>query len=150
MANTYSQLYLHFVFATKPSPLSYVKEEQREELEKYITGVIANNQCKLFAIYCNPDHTHLLVSIKPTTPISTLIQKIKSNSSRFIHTRFLNRHFAWQDGYGVFSCSPNAKGTVYKYILNQREHHQRRSFKDEYIFMLDQAGIEYDPKFIFL
>ncbi|MDL2241342.1 IS200/IS605 family transposase [Bacteroidales bacterium OttesenSCG-928-L03] len=150
MANTYSQLYLHYVFATKPSPLSYIKEDQREELEKYITGVITHNQCKLYAIYCNPDHTHLLVSIGPTTSIASLIQKIKSNSSRFIHTRFQNRHFAWQDGYGVFTCSPNAKGSVCNYILTQREHHRRRSFKDEYIFMLEQAEIDYSPDFIFL
>ncbi len=65
MANTFSQLYLHYVFATKPIAASYIKEEQRETLEKYITGIITNNQCKLFAIYCNPDHTHLLISVCP-------------------------------------------------------------------------------------
>lgn len=142
MANTYSQIYLHYVFATKPWPLSYIEEEQRDEVEKYITGIVANCRCQLFAVYCNPDHTHLLISIRPTTSICGIIQKVKANSSRFIHERFQNPYFAWQDGYGVFTCSPQAKGAVCKYIRNQKEHHRKKSFKDEYDFMLEQAGID--------
>jgi len=150
MANTYSQIYLHFVFATKPIPASYIKEEDREIVEKYIAGIISNNHCKLFAIYCNPDHTHLLVSIRPTTSICGIIQTIKANSSRFIHQHFRNPHFEWQDGYGVFSCSPRSKESVCRYILNQPNHHRRRSFRNECISMLHRAGIHYNEDFLFL
>ena len=90
-----------------------------------------------------------LISIKPTISISGIVQKIKVSSSRFIHTHFRNPHFAWQDGYGVFSCSPQSKEIVCKYILNQREHHREKLFQDEYIFMLNRAEIQYNVDFIF-
>ena len=149
MANTYSQIYLHCVFATKPYSMSYIKENQKDTVEKYITGIITNNYCKLMAIYCNPDHTHILFGMKPTTYIPRLLQSIKGSSSKFIHDYYRNVHFAWQDGYGIFSCSPSAIDSVGKYILNQKEHHNRHKFKDEYVSMLKQAKIIYDEKYIF-
>jgi Transposase and inactivated derivatives len=149
MANTYSQIYLHCVFATKPYSVSYIKENQKDTVEKYITGIITNNRCKLIAIYCNPDHTHILFGMKPTTCIPQLIQSIKGSSSKFIHDHYKNIHFGWQDGYGIFSCSPSAIDRVAKYILRQKEHHAKKRLKDEYRSMLTQAKINYDEKYIF-
>jgi Transposase and inactivated derivatives len=149
MANTYSQIYLHLVFATKPYPISYIKEDQRVIVEKYICGIVRNNDCKMLAIYCNPDHTHIFLDIAPKISISELVQKIKVSSSKFIHEHFKNRYFAWQSGYGVFSSPQSAKEKICRYILNQKEHHGKRNFRDEYLYILDRCNIEYKEEYIF-
>ncbi|MDR2843267.1 MAG: IS200/IS605 family transposase [Candidatus Symbiothrix sp.] len=150
MANTYSQLYVHLVFAVKRNHLSLIKEENRVSMEKYICGIISNCKSKPLAIYCNPDHTHVLVGLHPSISVSELINKIKSNSSRFYHRNSARNHFfAWQDGYGVFSNSHSQINKVYNYIMNQKEHHRKQVFKDEYLNMLKEAKIEYDSKYLF-
>lgn len=104
MANTYTQIYVHIVFAVKGRE-NFIKESFREELQKYISGIINNKKQKLYAIYCMPDHIHILVSIQPDISISDLVRDIKANSSSFIKEKGLNRKFNWQNGFGAFSYS---------------------------------------------
>jgi len=100
MAGTYSQMHVQIVFAVKSHQSSYIKKEHKNEIEKYIAGIIANNHCKLLAIFCNPDHVHILIGLRPSVLLSDLVRKIKSSSSKFIHEKFdKNKHFAWQEGY---------------------------------------------------
>lgn len=149
MPNTYSQIYLQIVFAVKGRKC-FIKESFREELQKYITGIVNNNKQKLYAIYCMPDHTHILISIKPDIKISDLVRDIKSNSSSFIKVKKLAiSKFSWQEGYGVFSYSKSQAQKVVSYILNQPEHHKKESFKSEYLKFLEKFGIDYDERYLF-
>jgi REP element-mobilizing transposase RayT len=104
MSNTYSQLYIQIVFAVKGRQ-AFIKEDFREELQKYISGIIAEKKQKLYAIYCMPDHTHILVSMKPNIAISDLVRDIKSNSSSFMKEKEFAKDFSWQTGFGAFSYS---------------------------------------------
>lgn len=150
MAGTYSQIHVLLVFAVKAHQSSFIRKEWKEEVEKYICGIIANHDCKVLAIYCNPDHTHILVGIRPTTRICDLVREIKSSSSKFIHERFdKNNHFQWQTGYGAFSYSYSHIEQVCRYILNQEEHHRKRTFQEEYMDILNKMGVAFDEQFIF-
>ncbi|MDR3339579.1 MAG: IS200/IS605 family transposase [Candidatus Symbiothrix sp.] len=150
MANTYSQLYVHLVFAVKRNHLSLIREENRIRMEKYMNGIISNCKSKPIAIYCNPDHTHALVGLHPSISVSELVGKIKSNSSLFYHKNLETNHFfAWQDGFGVFSNSRSQIKRVYNYIQNQKEHHKKHTFREEYLDMLEKAKIAYDPQYLF-
>jgi len=149
MPNTYSQIYLQVVFAVKGRE-SFIKETVREELQKYISGIINNNKQKLFAIYCMPDHTHLFISVKPDIKISDLVRDVKANSSSFIKKKKLTyANFSWEEGFGVFSYSKSQAQKVVNYILNQPVHHMKESFKNEYLKFLDKFAIEYDQAFLF-
>ena len=149
MPNTYSQIYIHIIFAVKGREC-FIKEAFREELQKYITGIINNKNQKVFAIYCMPDHTHLFVSLKPDFKISDLVRDIKSNSSAFLkQKRFVNPRFSWQEGYGVFSYSKSQAQNVVNYVLNQPLHHKKEEFKQEYLKFLEKFGIEYDVRYLF-
>ncbi|MDH6343014.1 putative transposase [Parabacteroides sp. PFB2-12] len=149
MANTYGKIYLQLVFAVKKRE-SLIKESIREEIQKYMTGVITNKGCKLYAIYINPDHVHMLVCLHPAISVSTLVRDIKSNVSKFINEKRLTSfHFQWQEGYGVFSYSASHVGAVVNYILNQPEHHKKRDFKAEYMDLLQKFGVEYDEQYLF-
>ena len=149
MANTYTQLYVHIVFAVHArEPL--IAESYREEVERYISGIIANHKCKLLAIYCNPDHTHLLIGLHPTISLSDLVREIKSSSSRFINEKgWIHGRFNWQDGFGAFSYGRSQMDSVVKYILNQPVHHQTTSFESEYVETLKKFGVEYDEQYVF-
>jgi REP element-mobilizing transposase RayT len=119
-------------------------------MEKYICGIITGCKSKALAVYCNPDHTHVLAGLHPSVSVSEMVNKIKSNSSVFYHKNLESNHFfAWQDGYGAFSNSKSQIDTVYNYIMNQKEHHKNQTFRDEYLDMLKKAGIEYDTKYLF-
>ena len=148
MPNTYSQLYIQIVFAVKGRQ-AFIKENFREELQKYISGIIAQKKQKLYAIYCMPDHTHILVSMKPDIAISDLVRDIKSNSSSFIDDKKFVKNFSWQTGFGAFSYSKSQSKNVVDYILNQPEHHKKKTFKEEYIDFLQKFEIEYDEKYLF-
>lgn len=148
MANTFSQLYIHLVFAMK-GRANVVHEVRREQVQQYITGIIEKRKVKLLAVYCMPDHIHLMVSINPTTLISDLVRDIKTNSAIFIKEQGFIRNFAWQEGYGVFSVSHSQKDKVYHYIINQPEHHRNRSFKEEYLGLLKRNEIEFDERYLF-
>jgi len=149
MANTYTQLYIQFVFAVNHRD-NLVQEYFREDLQKYITGIVQNNDHKMLAIYCMPDHTHLMVGLNPKQSISDLMRDVKSCSSTWINEQgFINGKFDWQRGYGAFSYNRSLLDAVAKYINNQPIHHQKKSFKDEYIDFLKKFGVDYDLKYIF-
>ena len=149
MANTYSQIYIHIVFAVKGRQ-NLIRAEIREELHKYITGIITNRDQKLLSIFCMPDHTHLLIGLKPSISISDLVRDIKAGSSKFINdNKLIKGKFSWQEGFGVFSYSLSQIDTVIKYIQNQEKHHNKKSFKEEYIDFLEKFAVEYDEKYLF-
>ena len=149
MANTYTQIYIQIVFAVKGRQ-NLVLKKNREELHKFITGIVTNRGQKLFAIFAMPDHIHILVSIGPTILISDLVRDIKAGSSKFINEKnWLKGKFNWQEGYGAFSYSKSGVDSVVKYILNQEEHHKKKQFKEEYLALLEKFEIEYDSKYLF-
>ena len=149
MANTYSQLYVQIVFAVK-GRRRLISPKFREELQKYITGIITNRKQKLLAIYCMPDHVHILVGLKPAIALSDLVRDIKAGSSGFISERgWVQGKFQWQEGYGAFSYSHSHLNSVIDYINNQEIHHRRKTFREEYIDTLKQFNIEYDNQYLF-
>ena len=149
MANSFSQLYVQMVFAVK-NRQTLILGENKDKIEKYIWGIASNIKCNPIAIYCNPDHTHLLVSIKPVVRIADAIRDIKSFSSRYINeNRIMNRRFEWQTGYGAFSYGQSQIAQLKAYINNQYMHHQKRTFKDEYLALLKAFEIEYDESYLF-
>ena len=148
MPNTYSQLYIQIVFAVQGRK-SLITEPIREELQKYISGIISNHKQKLLAVYCMPDHTHIFLSMKPNMAISDLVRTIKSNSSSFLKNRNLVNDFSWQEGFGAFSYAKSQAKNVIDYVLNQAEHHKKRTFKEEYIEFLNKFEIDYDEKYLF-
>lgn len=149
MANTYSQVYIQVVFAVKGRQ-NLIRAEIREDLQKYITGIITNREQKLLSIFCMPDHTHLFIGLKPSISISDLVRDIKAGSSKFINDKKLIKgKFSWQEGFGVFSYSRSQIDTVIKYIQNQEKHHNKKSFKEEYLEFLKKFEIEYDEKYLF-
>lgn len=150
MANTYTQIYIQIVFAVEGRQ-NLIPKEHREELHKFITGIVANRSQKLFAIFAMPDHVHILVSISPNILISDLVRDIKAGSSKFINdSKWINGNFNWQKGYGAFSYSKSGIDNVVKYILNQETHHRKKTFKDEYLDFLKKFEIEYDEKYVFV
>jgi REP element-mobilizing transposase RayT len=149
MPNTYSQLYIQIVFAVKGRE-NFIKESFREEIQKYMSGIISNKKQKTYAVYCMPDHRHILISIKPDIAISDLVRDIKSNSSSFIKERkFVNDTFSWQEGFGAFSNSKSHAHRVVDYILNQPLYHQKRNFREEYLEFLKNYDVPYDEKYLF-
>ncbi|MGK9369406.1 IS200/IS605 family transposase [Melioribacter sp. Ez-97] len=149
MANTYTQLYVHIIFAVKGRQ-NLISEKHREELEKYICGIITNKNSKPLAIYCNPDHTHILIGIHPSVSVSDIARDIKANSSKFINEKkWIAGKFNWQDGFGAFTYAKSQIDAVVKYILNQPVHHKKKTFKEEYIELLEKFKVEYDSKYLF-
>ena len=149
MANTFSQIYLQFVFAVK-NRQSMIAKENKEELHKYITGLVQNRKSKMLAIHCMPDHIHLFVGYKPVIAIPDFIKEVKVESNEFINNKkWTKSKFSWQEGYGVFSYSQSHITSVVNYVLNQVEHHQKQTFKEEYRDFLDKFQIEYDEKYLF-
>ncbi|UWX62000.1 IS200/IS605 family transposase [Chryseobacterium oranimense] len=149
MANTYTQIYIQIVFAVKGRQ-NLISKENREELHKFITGIVANRNQKLFAVFAMPDHVHILVSMSPTITISDLVRDIKAGSSKFINEKaWINGKFSWQEGYGAFSYSKSNVDSVVKYILNQEDHHKKKTFREEYLDFMEKFEIEYDPKYLF-
>jgi len=149
MANTYTQLYIQFVFAVKGRE-NLIKESFREELEKVMCGIISNQKCKTYAIYCNPDHTHIFVGLHPTISPSKLMEQVKSGSSNWLNgKKYINGKFCWQDGFGAFTYSKSHIDRVVKYVLNQPKHHKKQSFKEEYLVFLEKFDVEFDHKYLF-
>jgi REP element-mobilizing transposase RayT len=149
MANTYSQIYIQLVFAVKYWE-NLIKETHRERLEKHITGIVQNKNSKLIAIYCNPDHTHVLIGLDPNVSASEMPRDIKANSSKWTNeNKWFKGKFNWQEGFGAFSYSRSQIDTVVKYILNQPEHHKKTTFKEEYMDLLKKSDISYDEEYLF-
>ena len=148
MANTYSQLYVQIIFAVKGRN-AIIKECNRIETEKYISGIVNNLKCTPLAIYCNPDHIHLLIGLLPSIAISDLVREVKASSSKFIKTRLGYSFFAWQEGYASFSYSRSQINQVIKYIFSQPQHHAKREFREEFLDILQKSGMKYDEKYLF-
>jgi len=149
MANTYTQLYVQIVFSVK-GRANLINEKFRDELEKVICGIVTEHKCKTYAIYCNPDHTHVLVGLHPTISVSKLTEQVKSGSSNWLNgKKYIVGKFCWQDGYGAFTYSRSHIDKVVKYILNQPAHHKKQSFREEYLSFLNKFDIDYDPKYLF-
>ncbi len=149
MANTYTQLYIQFVFAVKGRK-HYIPKEHKESVHKYITGVIQKIGHKLLAIHAMPDHIHIFVGYKPVQSMPDLMNNVKTASSKFIKKQeWMPFSFSWQNGYGAFSYSQSHIDNVVKYILNQEEHHKKRSFKEEYLDFLKKYEIPYEDEYLF-
>jgi putative transposase len=149
MANTYTQLYVQFVFAVKGRQ-SLLKKQHRERVYEYITGIVQNRGHKMLRINGMSDHIHIFINFKPSEKLSDLVRDIKSNSSIFIKEQgFTPFKFEWQDGYGAFTYAHSQIDEVCKYIINQEEHHKKRTFRQEWESFLKKFEIENDEKYWF-
>lgn len=149
MANTYSQIYLHYVFAVQ-NRTSLIRENWQIDLYKYMSGIIANDGHKVFAIDGMPDHVHVLVSMNPKQAPSDLMHDVKRSSSLWINEkRLVAGKFSWQEGFGVFSYGKSQIPDISRYIAHQREHHEKRTFIEEYIQFLKLFEVEYDERYIY-
>lgn len=149
MPNTYTQLHIQFVFAVKYRA-ALIHPDWKERLHQYITGIIQQNEHKLLQINSMPDHIHIFIGMRPNQSISSLIQNIKSESTKWIKENdFCKSSFAWQEGYGAFSYSKSHVPNVIQYIQNQEQHHQKKTFLEEYVEFLKAFEIDYDEKYIF-
>ena len=147
--STFSQIYIQVIFAVKGRN-SFIHISWEEELYKYITGIITNKGQKLIAINGMPDHIHILIGIKPSCCLSDLVREIKKSSNEFINVKkFSKLKFEWQEGYGAFSYSHSALNNVIAYIQKQKEHHKRKSFREEYEDFLMKFEIEYKKEYLF-
>ena len=149
MANTYTQLYIHIVFAVK-FRAGLISSSWKNELYKYITGIVSGNKQKLMMINGMEDHVHILISLNADGSISDLVRDIKAGSSKWINEqRLVPRKFEWQKGFGAFSISKSHIHKTVQYIINQEQHHKKKTFVEEYIEFLNAYEIPYDPKYIF-
>lgn len=149
MSNTYTQIHIQAVFAVQ-NRQCIIDKAWKDELFKYITGIIQKNNHKLLAINGMPDHIHILFGMRPTQSLSNLMQDIKGDSSKWINEKgFLKSRFSWQEGYGGFSYSKSQLPTLIKYIQNQEEHHKKKFFIEEYLEFLKEFEIDYDERYIF-
>jgi len=147
--STYSQIYIQVIFAVK-GRTSLIGASWEEELFKYITGIITNKDQKLLAINGMPDHIHILIGMKPACCLSDLVREVKKASNAFVkEKKFVKYKFDWQEGYGAFSYSHSALNNVIAYIQNQKEHHKKKTFKQEYIGFLKKFEVEYDSTYLF-
>jgi len=149
MAGTFSQIYIQIVFAVEHRD-SLISNEWEEELYKYITGIVQNKGQKMLAINGMPDHIHIFIGMKPSCCLSDLVREVKKSSNDFINEKKFSAHkFNWQEGYGAFSYSHSAIDNVVKYVINQKEHHKKQTFKEEYMDFLNKFQIEYKDEYLF-
>ncbi|MDQ3667266.1 MAG: IS200/IS605 family transposase [Acidobacteriota bacterium] len=149
MANTFSQIYIQTVFAVS-GRLSLIHQDFKEDLYKYITGIVRNNGHKLITINGMPGHVHILIGLKPVMALADLVRDIKADSSNFINkNNWVRGKFSWQEGYGAFSYGHSQLDTIIRYIQNQEKDHLRRSFKNEYLALLRKFDIAFDDKYVF-
>lgn len=149
MANTYTQLYIQAVFAVKFRE-GLLDPQWDARLRKYITAIVQNHGHKMISINNVDDHLHMFFGLEPKQSISELLKNVKSESSKWINTEgFCKKNFNWQTGFGAFSYSRADIPRIIRYIENQQVHHQKTSFKTEYIDMLTEHEIEFDPQYLF-
>lgn len=149
MSSTYSQIYIQIVFAVKGRQ-SLINSNWEEELYKYITGIVQNKDQKMLAINGMPDHIHILIGMRPSCCLSDLVREIKKSSNNFINANnFCISKFEWQEGFGAFSYSHSALDNVIAYIKNQKQHHYKTTFKDEYLDFLKKFQVEYKDEYLF-
>ena len=149
MANAYTQIYIHLIFSINDRH-SLIPTKHKDELYKYITGIIKNKRHKLIQINGMPNHIHILIGLNPNESISDVIKEIKRCSTNFINDRqWIKGKFKWQEGYGAFSYSKSQLDAVSKYIENQEKHHSKKTFREEYIELMKKFSVEFDSKYIF-
>jgi putative transposase len=149
MANTFTQIYIQLVFSVKYRQ-NLINKSWKDELYKYICGIVNGKGQKVYAIGGVEDHIHILVSIKPNVSLSNLVKDIKSNSSKWINeNHFVNEPFRWQEGFGAFSYAQSQLDRVINYINTQEQHHAKKTFEEEYIAFLAHFNISYDEKYLF-
>ena len=148
MPNTYTQIHIHTIFAVQ-NRISLIKDSWREELYRYITGIITGHEHKLLQIGGMPDHVHILFGMRPTQSLSDLMKDIKYSSSVWINkNQYVMGKFSWQEGYAAFSYGKSQLKDVINYIINQKQHHTKQTFQDEYLEFLNKFEVEYDEKYI--
>lgn len=149
MANTYTQAYFHLVFSPKNRD-ALIGKTWAAELEKYITGIIQNNNHKLLAIGSMPDHIHIFIGYNLTQLIPDLVENIKTSSNAWIKHNNLSRYkFEWQKGYGAFTHSQSQIDAVVSYVMNQDKHHQKKSFREEYLEILHKNDVKFNDDYLF-
>lgn len=146
--STYTQILYQIVFTTKNRDRTMIEGEQGR-LYRFITGILKNKKCHLYRIGGVEDHLHIITHIHPTVPLAYLVKDIKLAASSFIISENIFTHFSgWQDGYGAFTYDISAKDNLIEYVKNQKVHHKKISFRDEYIRLLDEHGIEFEKKYL--
>lgn len=149
MAGTFSWIYIHIVFAVK-NRLALIQPEWEDRLYRYITGIVRKKGQKMLAINGVPTHIHLLIGMKPSCCLSDLVREINKSSNEFIRQNHFTRYkFSWQEGFGAFSYSHSQLETMIDYISRQKEHHRKRTFREEYTGLLERFNIEYNEQFTF-
>ncbi len=149
MANTYTQINIHAVFSIK-GRANLLKKSFRGDLFKYIFGILKNNKQYPLAVNGYKDHVHIFFELHPTTSISEILRIVKTNSSKWINQNsYVNGKFSWQEGYGAFSYSRSQRDNVIQYIVKQEEHHEKRTFKEEYLDLLQKFEIKFDNHYVF-
>jgi putative transposase len=148
MAHTYASSLFHCVWSTKERrPL--LSDELQGRLWPYLGGIARKNKMKAIAVGGVEDHVHILLSLPTTLDIAKAVQLIKGGSSKWVHDEFPEmRRFSWQEGYGAFSIGISQVDNTVRYIENQKQHHRKRTFQEEFIAILEKHGIEYDPKYV--
>ena len=149
MPNTYTQIHIQFVFAVKYRE-ALIQKDWKENLHQFITGMFQENRHKIIQVNSMPDHIHILAGLRPHQSISSLIQNVKTESSKWIKEQHLSKHpFAWQEGYGAFSYGKSQIPEVVKYIQNQEIHHRKITFLDEYRRFLKAFEVDWNEEYIF-
>ena len=149
MANTYTQIFIHLVFVVKGRQ-NLIPSDKKDELFKYIGGIIKTRGHKLFIVNGMSDHVHILIGYNPIEALSELLKELKRCSSIFINDKkWVKGKFEWQQGYGGFSYSKSQIDKVYKYIENQEIHHKKKTFREEYLELLKKFEVDFDEKYIF-
>ncbi len=149
MTNTYTQLYVHYVFAVQ-NRISLINEKWQNDLYKYSNGIIEQQGHKLLAINGMPDHVHLLISMNPKQSSSDLMYHVKRSTSMWINDNNLSPgKFSWQEGFGGFTYGKSQIPAIARYIENQQQHHKKHTFNEEYVKLLEAFGIEYDEQYVF-
>jgi len=149
MAGTFTQIYIQVIFSVQGRE-NLIRKDWKDELHKYISGIITGKGQKSIIVNGMPDHIHAFIGLKPSMAISDLVRDMKNNSSNFINKRkFVKGKFSWQEGFGGFSYAQSQIETVYNYILNQEKHHKKKTFREEYLEFLKKFEIEYNEQYLF-
>ena len=149
MPGTFSQIYIQVVFAVQNREYM-IQSSWEEELYKYISGIVKNKEQKMLAIHGMPDHIHFLIGMKPSCCLSDLVREVKKSSTEFIkEKKFSKFKFNWQEGYGAFSYSHSQIDSVVNYIMNQKAHHKKHTFREEYLDFLKKFEIEFKDEYLF-
>lgn len=149
MSDTYSKVYIHVIFAVKNRD-ALIHSSWEEKLFQYVTGIVQNKGQKMLAINGISNHIHFLIGMKPSCCLSDLVREIKKSTSEFIKENcFTKFQFNWQEGFGAFSYSSSQIDNVIKYIKNQKEHHRKKTFNEEYIDFLEKFNVEYKKEYLF-